>query len=263
MPPNPLVPHLRETRDGDAVTGSLRGVLARQRAYYTEGYGCTLAGAAPNFPAPPAVSDAGNPFAKAASPTASPAMRAALGRAFGDDLDAAGQARLGTRAVVVIHRGTLVAERYAEGFGPQTPQLGWSMAKSVTNLLVGRAVHQGVVWTSDAGLRPEWTGAKAAITVDQLMRMTSGLSWDVTYELGTPITTMLYRKPNMAAYAASLELAHEPGSYQQYSSGITTMPIGCRAPTASGWSSSPRPTWSWSEWASAPAPRPRKCASPR
>ena len=92
----------------------------------------------------------------------------------------------------------------------------------MTNLLVGRAVHQGVAWTSDAGLRPEWAGAKATITVDQLMRMTSGLSWDETYELGTPITTMLYREPNMAAYAASLELAHEPGSYQQYSSGITT-----------------------------------------
>ncbi len=223
LPSNPLVPHLRESRDGDAVTGSLRGVLARQRAYYTEGYGCTLAGAAPKFPAPPAVSDAGNPFAKAAAPAAAPAVGAALGRAFGDDLDAAGRKRLGTRAVVVVHRGELVAERYAEGFGPQTPQLGWSMAKSVTNLLVGRAVHQGVAWTSDAGLRPEWTGAKATITVDQLMRMTSGLSWDETYELGTPITTMLYREPNMAAYAASLELAHEPGTYQQYSSGSTNI----------------------------------------
>jgi CubicO group peptidase (beta-lactamase class C family) len=55
------------------------------------------------------------------------------------------------------------------------------------------------------------------------MRMTSGLSWDETYALGTPITTMLYAEPDMAAYAASQPLAHQPGTYQQYSSGSTNI----------------------------------------
>ena len=56
--------------------------------------------------------------------------------------------------------------------------------------------------------------------------MTSGLTWDETYALGTPITQMLYAEPDMAGYAASQPLAHQPGSYQQYSSGSTNILCG-------------------------------------
>jgi hypothetical protein len=103
------------------------------------------------------------------------------------------------------------------------------MSKSVANLLTGRLVQQGAVRIDDAGLRPEWTGGggasdpRAAITVDQLMRMTSGLSWDETYDLGTPITRMLYLEPDMARFVAGRPLAHPPGSYLQYSSGSTNL----------------------------------------
>jgi CubicO group peptidase (beta-lactamase class C family) len=48
-----------------------------------------------------------------------------------------------TRAVAVVYEGQLIAERYAPGFGPDMPLLGWSMSKSVTNALVGVLVHQG------------------------------------------------------------------------------------------------------------------------
>ncbi len=229
LPPNPLVPHLRteEHEEGDqvSVTATLRGLLAGQRAWYTDGFGCTLAEQPPDLPEPTEV-DGGHLWTDAdlADPADSPpGVEAAISAAFGDDLPEDERAELGTRAVVVLHDGELVAERYADGFDQDTPQLGWSMSKSIANLLVGRLVQAGDVALDDAALREEWADRRADITVDELMRMTSGLAWDETYELGTPITRMLYLEPDMAAYVASQELAHEPGTYQQYSSGSTTL----------------------------------------
>lgn len=97
------------------------------------------------------------------------------------------------------------------------------MSKSVTNLLTGMLVRQGEVSLDDDRLRPEWDDERADISIDHLLRMTSGLAWDETYDLGTPITQMLYAEPDMGDYVASQPAAHEPGTYQQYSSGSTTL----------------------------------------
>ncbi|RMB61272.1 serine hydrolase domain-containing protein [Tessaracoccus antarcticus] len=221
LPSNPLVPYLRNDVNRDGASSTVLGVLAKQRSWYTPGYGCTLSSSRPDFGSFTAVS--ANDLSKAPAPTASPEVEAALAKAFGDDLLDAGQDTLGTRAVVVLKGGELVAERYAEGFDATTPQLGWSMAKSVTSLLVGRLVEQGGVELDDTQLRPEWTDGRADISIDDLLRMTSGLSWDETYDLGTPITRMLYLESDMAGYVASLDLAHPVGEFQQYSSGSTTL----------------------------------------
>ena len=227
LPPNPLVPVLRTSTESVGVDrgsrGSILGVLAAQDAWFTEDFGCTVAAERPELPTPTPVSADANPFTGAATPTSDPATTSALAAAFGDQLSETDREELGTRAVVVIRDGELVAERYADGFDAATPQLGWSMAKSVTNLMVGRLVEQGVVSLDDAQLRREWTDDRANITIEQLLQMTSGLAWDETYDLGTPITQMLYREPDMGGFVAAQTLAHQPGTYQQYSSGSHTL----------------------------------------
>ena len=221
LPPNPLVPYLRTEANREGATSTVLGALARQRSWYTDGYGCTLSERRPDFGSFASVSP--NDLTAAPAPSASPEVEAALAKAFGDDLPDAGPDALGTRGIVVLQGGELVAERYADGFDATTPQLGWSMAKSVTNLLTGRLVAEGAVALDDTGLRPEWTDERTAISIDDLLRMTSGLAWDETYDLGTPITRMLYLEPDMAGYVASLGLAHPVGEFQQYSSGSTTL----------------------------------------
>lgn len=223
LPPNPLVPYLQVETNGDTTTGSLPASLARQRAWYTEGFGCTLADARPDLGDATPISGDGNPFSDAPTPAPDPAVDEAIARAFGDDLTEADAAALGTRAVVVVKDGELVAERYADGFDASTRQLGWSMSKSVASLLTGVLVKQGIVALDDDELRPEWTDERADITVEDLLRMTSGLAWAETYDLGTPITRMLYLEGDMGAYVAGQPLAHEPGTVQQYSSGNTNV----------------------------------------
>lgn len=223
LPSNPLVPYLRGGPTDEGATVTLLGALAPQRAWFTDGFGCTLASERPELGEATTIRATGNPFAGAATPASDPQLDAALAGAFGDDLPDFEQAALGTRGVVILKDGALVAERYADGFTASTPQLGWSMSKSVTSLLTGVLVKEGIVALDDDHLRPEWTDERAAITVDQLLRMTSGLEWDETYDLGTPITRMLYLESDMGGYVASLPLAHTPGTVQQYSSGSTTV----------------------------------------
>ena len=224
LPPNPLVPWLRTSNNDDGSTkASLIGGRAAQQAYYTEGFGCTLADDPLELPVATAVSPSANPFATSSTPAMAPDVESAVSKAFGDDLAPSDRAELGTRAIVVVRNGELIAERYGDGFDRETPQLGWSMTKSATNLLVGRLVHDGVISLDDDRLRTEWTDNRADITLEQLLRMTSGLSWDETYDLGTPITRMLYIEPDMGGYVAAQDLAHDPGMYQQYSSGSTTL----------------------------------------
>lgn len=234
LPPNPLVPYLRSSRDGEAFTTRILGVLAAQTAWSTEGGGCTIADAAPDRPAVPPVPSTGNPFTAAATPTPEDAVNALVSAAFGDELPPAERTALGTRAVLVVKDGALAAERYADGFTKDTRQLGWSMTKSVANLMVGVFVKEGRVTLGQDHLFPEWTDERAKITLDDLARMTSGQHWDETYDLGTEITRMLYLEADMPGFVAAQPLAHPPGSYQMYSSGSTNLECAVLTKAAGG-----------------------------
>src|SRR5690554_5763022 len=86
LPPNPLVPVLRSTTEGEHTTASILGLLAKQHAWFAEGFGCTVAPEAPKLPEPAAVDAANNPYASAPEPEASDSVDAALNKAFGSDL---------------------------------------------------------------------------------------------------------------------------------------------------------------------------------
>ncbi|MEO6020858.1 MAG: serine hydrolase [Knoellia sp.] len=225
LPPNPLVPYLSTSIDdqGKSATTSIKGLLAGQEAAFSPETGCTVGGAPDvTTPGPRAAAPGTNPLSGSAS-SDEVTVKGLIAAAFGDGLTSAEREQLNTRAVVVVQDGSVVGERYADGFTQDTPQLGWSMTKSVANLITGRLVLNDTVKITDDHLRPEWTDDRASITIDQLLRMTGGLAWDETYDLGTPITQMLYGESDMAGYVASQKLAHPPGTYQQYSSGSTTL----------------------------------------
>jgi len=222
----------RETR---AVEASSLGVV-RARAIHRPGLGCTrLAGRSeealraetPDLPPrPPPPADRPWPRGSAAPATPPPpAVAEALERAFAEP-GAPGAARRQTLAVLVAHRGRLVAERYAHGAGPATPLLSWSMAKSVLAALVAVAEADGLLDRRAPAPVSAWRDPddpRSAITLDQLLRQSSGLAFDERYGPWNDATRMLFLRADMGAYAASFPLAHPPDGVWSYSSGTSNI----------------------------------------
>jgi hypothetical protein len=114
LPPNALLPYLTgyDNKAGRSSAAAVLWVLAKQHAFYTRGYGCTVADERPTgFGRASEVASDPNPFTDARAPEMTPEVTEALARAFGDDLTASGKEALGTRAVVVLRGGELVGER--------------------------------------------------------------------------------------------------------------------------------------------------------
>jgi CubicO group peptidase (beta-lactamase class C family) len=132
-----------------------------------------------------------------------------------------------TRAVVVVHHGRIVAERYAPGFTNETPILGWSMTKTMMNALVGILVKDGRLALDRPVPIPEWRDRgdpRHAITLDHLLRMSSGLAFDESaWNPVSDVTVMLLGRPDAGFYAARKDLAAAPGTHWEYSSGTTNI----------------------------------------
>lgn len=94
---------------------------------------------------------------------------------------ALGPAGQNTRALVVVHGGRIVAERYAEGFGPHTPQLSWSQGKSIAAALTGILVRQGELSLDQLAPVEAWHAdpedPRRRIRVRDLLHMSSGLDF--------------------------------------------------------------------------------------
>jgi CubicO group peptidase (beta-lactamase class C family) len=139
----------------------------------------------------------------------------------------------GARGVVVVHAGKLVAEAYreAEGYGPDSRFVSWSEAKSVTQALAGIAVRKGLVDLAAPAAVAQWRqpgDPRAAITLDQLLRMSSGLAWDEGAGGTDDSSTMLFGsgRNDMAAFAADMPLEHPPGEHWAYATGTTMIVSG-------------------------------------
>jgi CubicO group peptidase (beta-lactamase class C family) len=210
------------------VTVTLFGI-GRSHAVYREGLGCTLEqGAGVTVVEPPA--DGGQPAllpeiaGPAIVPPQRPELAAALDRAF---TEPAQPPYRRTRAIVVMKAGRIIAERYVDGIGPETPLLGFSMTKSVISALIGVLVRQGKLRLDGPAPVVAWKDPddpRHAITVDQLLRHTAGLALGSSLQasLGSafePVNRMKFVETDMAAYAASIRLETAPGTAWNYHDG--------------------------------------------
>lgn len=139
-----------------------------------------------------------------------------------------------TRAILVIKGGQLIGERYASGFDASTRLQSWSMAKSVVHALVGILIKDGQIDLYKPARVARWNrkvnDSRKAITVENLLRMESGLTFseDYTNPETSNVLQMLFGKGRLdtAEYAAGGLLQADPGSLWQYSSGTSNVLSG-------------------------------------
>ncbi len=153
------------------------------------------------------------------------ALEAALDWIFDD---ANHPAPIRTRAVLVVHQGQIVAERYAPGFGQDTRQVSWSMGKSITAALVGLLVGDGALELDAPAPVAEWSGAddpRREITVRHLLNMSSGLEVirakadnrpDLAWTSGDDHMLFYTDAINVFEHAVSFPLGSPPNTHWAY-----------------------------------------------
>jgi CubicO group peptidase (beta-lactamase class C family) len=197
------------------------------RAIYRDRLGCMLVeGAGPvddgrppdsRFP-PPLLPEIAGP---ALIEPADPALRIALDHIFAEPAQPPCRC---VKAVVIVKDSRVVAERYVPGVGIDTPLLGYSASKSIINALVGILVREGRLNVDAPAPVAAWRtpdDPRHRITLDNLLRMTSGLAIAQTGSGFDPAARMLFTERDMAAYAQAAAPLEPPGAAMRYSDAST------------------------------------------
>ena len=220
--------------DDSSVTGSVYG-LAKRKAIFRQGLGCTLVNDTSeqqlraqhfNLASSPRVNTDTIPWPQGDLLNDSmpgginlSQLNSAVDIAFAEPDSSK---KIGTRAIIILYDGKVIAEKYAAGFTRQTKMLGWSTSKSITAALIGILVKEKKLEVSKPAPVQKWKNAnddRSKITLEQILQQTTGLNFEENYAAPSEVIAMLFSRGDMAEYTAGLSLKDDPGTVFNYSSG--------------------------------------------
>lgn len=147
-------------------------------------------------------------------------LKSAVENAFDKD---GGKAKR-TRAVVVLYKDKLIAEKYDIGFNKDSKILGWSMTKSITSSAFGVLTKQGKIDIYKPAPIAEWQkDDRKIITINDLLHMNSGLEWEENYSKICDATKMLFQAEDMGKVQMDKPAQFKPNTHWYYSSGTTNL----------------------------------------
>lgn len=130
-----------------------------------------------------------------------------------------------TSAFLLVKDGQILTERYKDGHDLHTAQRTWSVAKSIAGTLIGHSVHQGFSDVNAPAKIIEWMSVfdpRQKISLDQLMRMSSGLTSDTAGNRTDPI---YMGGATVTQRAVNWPLLHPPGSKFRYANNDTLLAV--------------------------------------
>ena len=139
-----------------------------------------------------------------------------------------------TRALLIMYRGKIIAERYGEGYDKDTRFISWSMAKSFTGALIGFLVADGRLVLDDPAPVPAWQrpgDPRGQITLRHLLHMSSGLDHTevaeeggkTIFEADTNRMLFLDGAQDTAAYAEARPMEATAGEKFEYSTATSNV----------------------------------------
>ncbi len=228
-----------------AVSVRVRGSRRSVSAAFREGVGCIVLGPdqtlddiddLPRLPGWPAIDDADWPMGDRLSdkPLPDDVDRARLAAASDWAFERESPEQV-TLSLIVVHRGDIVLERYAEGVDVHTRTRTWSTAKSIAVTLVGMLVDNGRLRLDD-GLNIDWLpdlksgdapDPRSAITLRHVLNMSSGLypvdSFNQEYATGSGLA--YWAGASSAEGARRRGLVRTPGTFWDYENYDTLLAV--------------------------------------
>lgn len=124
----------------------------------------------------------------------------------------------GSKGVVVIRNGYLIAEGYAQGWNRNTRQTGYSIAKSFTSALYGMLIEDGTLVDEHelvGSYIPSWSinnnPNKGVVEIRDMLAMHSGLHWDFFSDY-----VLMPASRNQSSFAVGQSMDHSPGDVWVY-----------------------------------------------
>ena len=130
--------------------------------------------------------------------------------------------------LVVIKNDSLLFEKYWDGYSDSSLSGSFSIAKSITSLLIGVAIKEGKIKSVDqqvGDFLPEFLKKEKGnkLTIKHLLMMSSGTDWDESYNSPASITTEAYYGTDLYKTAMRVKFKREPGTFHTYASGDTQL----------------------------------------
>lgn len=149
-----------------------------------------------------------------------------------------------TNAMLVIHKGRVVAERYTNGYTCDRTVFSMSVAKMMGAAMSGVLVRDGMAALDEPLGITQWpqNDGRSKITLRNTLNMTTGLGWEEEGDASLIGLAFGEGYKDLAQYTAQQPLRHAPGSLWQYSDGTPSL-IGALALQKVGGSRSKVANW--------------------
>ncbi|HLS31119.1 MAG TPA: serine hydrolase [Flavobacteriaceae bacterium] len=131
--------------------------------------------------------------------------------------------KMGTVAFLIFKNDQIWYEDYAEGYGTESKTNSFSMAKSITTALLGKAIEEGHIKSLDQKVSDFFEEIPSDLTVGDLASMASGMDWNEDYDNPFSSVARIYLLKNVRKYMLSQTYKETPGKSFEYNSGNTQL----------------------------------------